>query len=52
MRKNQTRQKINTPGAIIAATAIEHNLTLITSDRDFDNIKGLSILHPESLSML
>lgn len=42
-------KKIKTPDAIIAATAIEHNLTLITSDRDFDNIKGLSLLHPKSL---
>lgn len=41
--------KIKTPDAIIAATAIVHNLTLITSDRDFNNIKGLNITDPRTL---
>jgi predicted nucleic acid-binding protein len=42
-------RKIKTPDAIMAATAIVHNLTLITSDSDFNNIAGLSIIDPSSL---
>ncbi|MBK8391227.1 MAG: type II toxin-antitoxin system VapC family toxin [Saprospiraceae bacterium] len=42
-------RKIKTPDAIIAATAIVHNLTLITSDSDFTNIEGLVIIDPQSL---
>ncbi len=42
-------KKIKTPDAIIAATAIAHNLTLITSDNDFNNINGLSIVNPNLL---
>lgn len=41
--------KIKTPDAIIAATAIAHKLTLITSDRDYKNIPGLKIIDPLSL---
>ena len=33
------KNKIKTPDAIIAATAIAHNFTLITSDADFKNIR-------------
>jgi predicted nucleic acid-binding protein len=33
----------------MAATAIVHNLTLITSDKDFDNIDGLQVMDPRSL---
>jgi predicted nucleic acid-binding protein len=47
--KIRRNKKIKTPDAIIAATAIEHNLTLITSDKDFDNVMGLTILHPKNL---
>lgn len=42
-------RKINTPDAIIAATAIVDNLTLITSDKDFSNISGLKIINPKRL---
>ncbi len=35
--------------AIIAATAIVHNFTLITSDNDFNNVQGLRVLDPNSL---
>lgn len=42
-------KKIKIPDAIIAATAIVHNLTLITSDSDFNNIQGLQIIDPHSL---
>jgi predicted nucleic acid-binding protein len=34
---------------LFAATAVVHNLTLITSDSDFNNIKGLSIIDPHQL---
>ncbi|CAN5120850.1 type II toxin-antitoxin system VapC family toxin [soil metagenome] len=41
------KYKLKTPDAIIAATAIHYNSTLITSNiRDFDNIKGLKLLNP------
>lgn len=42
-------RKIRTPDAIIAATAIAHNLTLITSDNGFKNISGLKIIDPKQL---
>ena len=42
-------RKIKTPDAIMAATAIVHNLTLITSDSDFNNIQGLDVINPHTL---
>lgn len=42
-------RKINTPDAILAATAIVHNLIIITSDSDFNNIPGLQVIDPRSL---
>ena len=42
-------RKIKTPDAIIAATAIVHNLALITNDSDFNNIEGLKVINPYSL---
>lgn len=42
-------QKIKTPDAIMAATAIIHNLILITSDEDFNNISGLDVIDPNKL---
>lgn len=42
-------RKIKTPDAIIAATAIVHNLTIITSDSDFKNITGLKVVDPLNL---
>lgn len=42
-------KKIKTPDAIMAATAIVHNLTLITSDSDFKNIDHLQVIDPLSL---
>jgi hypothetical protein len=47
--KIRRSKKIKTPDAIIAATAIVHNLTLITSDSDFNKVKGLSLINPHSL---
>jgi predicted nucleic acid-binding protein len=42
--------RIKLPDAIIAATAIVHNLTLISHNtKDFVNIKGLPIFDPYSL---
>jgi predicted nucleic acid-binding protein len=42
-------KKIKTPDAIIAATAIVHGFTLITSDADFNNIQDLTLIDPYSL---
>lgn len=42
-------RKIKTPDANIAATAIVHNLTIITSDSDFKNISGLKVVDPLNL---
>ena len=42
-------RKIKTPDAIMAATAVVHNLTLITSDSDFNTIDGLQVIDPHSL---
>lgn len=42
-------KKIKLPDAIIAATAITQNLTLLTSDTDFKNIPNLKVLDPFSL---
>jgi predicted nucleic acid-binding protein len=41
--------KIKTPDAIIAATAIVHNFTLLTSDSDFNRIPNLKTLNPFDL---
>jgi len=39
--------KIKLPDAIIAATAVVHNLTLLTRNvSDFQNIQNLSVLNP------
>ncbi len=47
--KIRRSRKVKTPDAIIAATAIVHSLTLITSDNDFNNIEGLKVVDPYSL---
>jgi len=42
---------IRTPDALIAATAIEHGLKLVTRNRhDFKNIPGLQLHDPASLN--
>lgn len=43
------KHKTKLPDAIIAATAIVHNLTLVTSDNDFNNIEELQVINPYSL---
>jgi hypothetical protein len=47
--KLRRSRKIRTPDAIIAATALVHNLTLVTHDSDFDNIEGLRLIDPHKL---
>jgi len=37
-------QKIKLPDALIAATAIQNKLTLITADKDFENIPQIDII--------
>ncbi len=47
LRKNK---KIKTPDAIIAATALAFNLTIITNnEKDFANIKGLKFINPHKV---
>ncbi len=47
LRRNK---KIKTPDAVIAATALAHNFTLITNnERDFANIKGLKFINPQKV---
>ena len=41
--------RIKTPDAIIAATAIVHDYTLLTSDTDFKPVTNLKILNPFDL---
>ncbi len=42
-------RKIKMPDAVIAATAIIHNLILLTSDMGFANISDLEIINPVDL---
>jgi predicted nucleic acid-binding protein len=44
--KVKRSRRIKTPDAIIVATAITHNLTLLTSDGGFQGIDGLKIIDP------
>ena len=44
--------RIKTPDAIIAATAIVYDFTLLTSDSDFDRIPNLKILDPFDLQTI
>lgn len=42
--------KLKTPDAIIAATALVHNLTLLSRNTaDFKNITGLTVIDPHTL---
>jgi predicted nucleic acid-binding protein len=44
------KRKIKLPDAIIAATALVHNLTLISrNSKDFDEIDGLEFINPYEL---
>jgi predicted nucleic acid-binding protein len=41
------RGRIKLPDAVIAATALHHDLTLVTSNvKDFEGIEGLRIYNP------
>ena len=43
--------KLKTPDAIIAATALAFNYIIVTNNtKDFDNIKGLKIINPYKLA--
>ncbi len=47
LRKNY---KIKVPDAIIAATALVHNFTLVTRNTgDFERIPGLELLNPRDI---
>ena len=41
--------RVKTPDAIIAATAIVHNYTLLTSDLGFNRIPNLTVVNPFDL---
>ena len=44
------KRKIKLPDAIIAATTLVHNLTLISrNSKDFDGIEGLEFINPYDL---
>jgi predicted nucleic acid-binding protein len=47
--KIRRSRKIKTPDAIIAATAIANNLTLLTNDNDFLGIQKLKLQNPFDL---
>ncbi len=47
--KIRRSRKIKTPDAIIAATAIAHGLTLVTSDKGFNKIPRLRLIDPYNL---
>lgn len=47
--KLRRSNKIKTPDAIIAATAIVNDLILITSDADFNNISNLIVINPKTI---
>jgi len=47
--KIRRSKKIKTPDAIIAATAIVYNLTLLSTDSDFNNVNRLKVINPFSL---
>lgn len=38
--------RLKTPDAIIAATALEHDLILVTADNGFTRVAGLSLIDP------
>ncbi|WP_207492181.1 type II toxin-antitoxin system VapC family toxin [Aridibaculum aurantiacum] len=42
--KLKQEKSIRIPDAIIAATAIQYNLTLLTTDKDFASIPNLSLI--------
>ncbi len=43
--------RIRTPDALIAATALEHGLALVTRNRrDFERVHGLRVLDPDALA--
>ena len=43
--------RIRTPDALIAASALEHGLALVTRNRrDFENVHGLRVLDPLDLA--
>ena len=47
LRKNK---KIKTPDAIIAATVLAYNITIITNnEKDFAGIQGLKVVNPHKL---
>ncbi len=42
--------KIKLPDAIIAATALQFDFTLLTNDKDFETVKDLKVQNPNDLN--
>ena len=43
-------KQINAVDVLIAGVALDHGADLVATDRDFDNVDGLNVLHPRDLS--
>lgn len=48
--KIRRSRRIRTPDAIIAATAIVHSLSLLSSDEHFKSIPGLKVINPSEMA--
>ncbi len=44
-------QRLSSNDATIAATALHHDLTLVSADLDFGEVPGLRVITPESADM-
>ena len=44
-------QRLSSSDATIAATALHHDLTLVSADLDFGEVPGLRVITPESADM-
>ena len=42
-RQRQLGKPLSNMDLLIAATALHHNLTLLTSDRDFERVQNLAV---------
>ena len=43
-------KQTNAVDVLIAGVALDHSADLVATDRDFDNVDGLNVLHPRDLS--
>jgi predicted nucleic acid-binding protein len=45
--KLRAKKKLKLPDAIVAATALYHNLPLVSSDKSFKGVEGLDFIYYE-----